>query len=292
MTRLRGSLTAAAVPLFFLVSACAQPAGNPAAASPDSSSSSPANPQGADELVLRVEKFGGFVPAEQNLGRIPEISIYADGRMITEGPVAAIYPGPALPNLQEQLITPELVQSLVKKGQEAGVTNGADFGSPNIADAPSTRVVAGDQSVSVVALSEAQPTDPRLTTEQRTARTKLAAFVKTLQDLPAAEGVADAVAYQPESIAALARTYVAPQGDEPKSPEIAWPGPSLPGTSLNPGLGVGCVDVTGADTAKVLTAAKTATKITPWTSGTAKWSITFRPLLPEEKSCAALKAAR
>ncbi|GIM93087.1 hypothetical protein [Paractinoplanes toevensis] len=291
MTRLRGTLLAAAVPLF-LISACAQTAGNSAAASPDSRSSSPAPYGGADELVLRVESFGGFVPAEQNIGRIPAVSIYADGRMISEGPTTMQYPGPALPNLQEQLLTPEMVQDLVAKGKAAGVKNGADFGYPNIADAPSTRVVAGDQSVSVVALSEAQASDPRLTEAQRTARTKLAAYVKTLRELSAAPGVAAAVAYQPAAVAALARVYVEPQADQPKSPEVAWPGPALPGTSMNPGLGIGCVDVTGADTAKVLTAAKTATTITPWTSGNAKWSITFRPLLPEEKSCAALKGAR
>ncbi|GAA2611204.1 hypothetical protein [Paractinoplanes durhamensis] len=291
MTRLRGTLMAAAVPLL-LISACAQPAGNSAAASTDSRESPAAYPQDADELVLRVESFGGFVPAEQNIGRIPEVSIYAGGRMITEGPVTAIYPGPALPNLQEQTITPEMVQALVKKAQEAGVRNGADFGSPNIADAPSTRVVAGDQSVSVVALNEAQPADPKLTTAQRAARTKLAAFVQTVRQLNAAAGVAAPVAYQPTAIAALARTYVAPQADQPKSPETAWPGPALPGASMNPGLGIGCVDVLGADTAKVLTAAKTATTITPWTSGNAKWSITFRPLLPEEKSCATLKGVQ
>ncbi|MEU4237009.1 hypothetical protein [Actinoplanes sp. NPDC026619] len=292
MTRLRGTLLAAAVPLL-LISACAQPAGNSAAASPNSRDSSPAAyPQGADDLVLRVESFGGFVPAEHNLGRIPAVSIYAGGRMISEGPTTAIYPGPALPNLQEQMLTPEMVQDLVKKGHDAGVRNGADYGSPNIADAPSTRVVAGDQSVSVVALGEAQPADPKLTAAQRTARTKLAAFVKTLESLSAAAGVAAPVAYVPASIATLARAYVEPQGDQPKSPEMAWPGPKLPGTSMNPGLGIGCVDVTGADTAKVLTSAKSATTITPWTDGGAKWSITFRPLLPEESSCAALKGAR
>ncbi|GAA0568964.1 hypothetical protein GCM10010172_61630 [Paractinoplanes ferrugineus] len=289
MTRLRGTILAAAVPLL-LISACAQTAGNSAAASPDARDSSAAPyPQG---LVLRVESFGGFVPPEHNLGRLPAVSIYADGRMISEGPTTAIYPGPALPNLLEQMLTPEMVQDLVKKGQEAGVRNGADFGSPNIADAPSTRVVAGDQSVSVVALSEAQASDPNLTTAQRTARNKLAAYVKTLESLSGAPGVAAPVAYVPDSVAALVRSYVDPQGEEPKSPEIAWPGPTLPGPEMNPGLGIGCVDVTGPATAKVLTSAKTATTSTPWTAGGAKWSITFRPLLPEEKSCAALKGVR
>jgi hypothetical protein len=291
MTRLRGTLLAAAVPLF-LITACAQTAGNQAAGASDSAASAGASPSGADDLVLRVESFGGFVPAEQNIGRIPAVSVYADGRLITQGPTTMIYPGKALPNLQEQLLTPEFVQDLVRRGTAAGVRNGADFGSPNIADAPYTRVVVGDQSVNVLALGEAQANDPRLTAAQRDARTKLSAYVKELQSLPSAEGVAKPVQYQPETLAALARKYVAPQDANLAGPEKAWPGPALPGDTLYENLGIGCVAVTGAEKDTVWKAAESATQITPWTSGGGKWGVTFRPLLPEEKGCLALKGAR
>ncbi|WP_433292211.1 hypothetical protein ACQP2F_27415 [Actinoplanes sp. CA-030573] len=292
MTRLRGTILAAAVPLF-LISACAQTAGNQAAGAadsrvPESAEVSPA----ADDLVLRVESFGGFVPAEQNVGRIPAISIYGDGRLISLGPTTAIYPGPALPNIQVQMITPEEVRELVRQGQQAGVRNGTDFGSPNIADAPQTRVTAGDQSVSVMALSEAPANDPKLTAAQREARTKLSAFVKKLQSLPSASGVANPVPYRPTVLAALARTFTAPQAGDPASPAKAWPGPALPGDMLNQNIGIGCAEVTGADLPTVLAAAKDAKATTPWTSGGATYAITFRPLLPEEKGCAALKGVR
>jgi hypothetical protein len=287
MTRLRGTLFAAAVPLF-LISACAgnQPAGA-TDTHPTESASVP-----ADALVIRVESFGGFVPAEHNLGRIPEVSVYGDGRLITEGPHSMIYPARSLPNIQEQMLTPEYVQDLVRQGQAAGVRNGADFGSPNIADAPSTRVTVGDQSVSVVALSEARPSDPRLTEAQRTARTKLAAYVKKVEGLTAAEGVAQPVAYQPTAVAVLARPYVPPQAAEPAAKPQEWPGPALPGDMLNANLGIGCVTATGAEKDKVLAAAQNSTVITPWTSGGKQWSITFRPLLPDEQACAALKGVR
>jgi hypothetical protein len=292
MTRLRGTLVAVTVPLF-LMTACAQTAGNSAAGAPSSPSGPPTESAPvADDLVLRVESLGGFVPAEQNLGRIPSVSVYGDGRVITQGPTTMVFPGPALPNLQVQMITPELVRELVRQGAEAGVRNGADFGSPNVADAPSTRVTAGDQSVNVMALSEAPSNDPQLTAAQRAARTKLSAYVKKLQDLPLGDGYAKPVAYDPTVIAALARPYVEPQGDQPKSPEMPWPGATLPGDKLTANLGIGCVDATGAEKDKIMAAAKKATAITPWTAGGAKWSLTFRPLLPEEKSCAALKATK
>src|SRR4051794_22086761 len=248
MTRLRGALIAA-VPLL-LITACAQTAGNQAAGAPDSratESAGAAPGYGADQLVLRVESFGGFVPAERNVGRIPAVSVYGDGRLITQGPTTMIYPGKALPNLQQQMLTPEMVQDLVRRGAEAGVRNGADFGSPNIADAPSTRVTVGDQSVSVVALSEAQPADPKLTEAQRTARTRLAAYVKKVEGLTTAEGAAEPVAYQPAAVAVLARPYVPPQAAEPAVKPQEWPGPALPGDMLNGNLGIGCLTATGAE---------------------------------------------
>ena len=296
MTRLRGTLIAAAVPLL-LLGACAQPVG--AGASADSSSGTPesavASAPGGDALVLRSESFGGFVPPDQVVGRLPQISVYGDGRVITEGPVPTIYPGPALPNVQVQTINPELVQEMVGEGLAAGVRSGTDFGRPNVADAPTTRVTVvtanGAQSVTVEALNESQANDPALTAAQREARAKLAAFVQKLSGLPAAEGMPESVQYAPASVAVLARPWTAPASG-PASPEKAWPGPKLPGSYLNPAFKIGCVVATGTDKDKVLAAASNANKITPWTQGGTKYLIIFRPLLPDETGCAALKNAR
>lgn len=294
MTRLRGTLIAAAVPLF-LLTACAQSAANSAAGAPGPLEKAATSPQGAGDLVLRVEHVGGFVPVEHVAGALPSVSVYGDGRVITNGPVPAIYPGAALPNVQVQTISPAQLRQLVEQGEQAGVKSGADFGRPNVADAPATRVTvvtaAGPQTVSAEALSEAQASDPMLTADQRAARTKLSAYVDTLVSLSSAEGMPAAVAYQPQELAAITRTWVAP-GDSIENPEMAWPGPALPGETLNANTGLGCVVVTGADQDKVLAVAKDATAITPWTHGGKKWSITFRPLLPDEKGCAALKGDR
>ncbi|MET0425363.1 MAG: hypothetical protein ABW046_15880 [Actinoplanes sp.] len=290
MTRLRGTLIAAAVPLF-LLSACAQPGNVADAASP--TAPAPA----AGDLVLRADSFGGFVPPEQVVGAIPSVSVYGDGRVITEGPVPAIYPGPALPNLQVQQITPELVRQLVQEGQTAGVRTGADFGRPNVADAPSTRVTVltgnGPQSVTVEALNEGRPDDPMLTPDQQTARTKLAAYVKKLQDLPTAEGMPHPKPYEAQQVAVLARPWSKPGNDLPRPDTKAWPGPALPGPVLNQNIGIGCVLVSGAEQATVLTAAAKANALTSWTQGGQKWAITFRPLLPDEKNgCAVVKGAK
>jgi hypothetical protein len=297
MTRLRGTLMAAAVPLV-LLGACAQPDADAAPGTPPGSareSSAAPYPDG-DDLVLRTESSGGFVPADRTVGTLPAVSVYRDGRVITNGPVPAIYPGPALPNVQVQMISAQQVADLVRESTAAGVRSGTDFGRPNVADAPTTRVTAitasGKQTVAVEALSEAQANDPMLTAAQRDARSKLSAFVTKLTGLPQADGMGDPVAYRPAALAALARPWTDPGTDVPAGAAKAWPGPALPGTYLNPSFKIGCVVVTGAERDKVLAAAKDATTLTPWTVGPDKYLITFRPLLPDEDGCAVLAGRR
>jgi hypothetical protein len=291
MTRLRGTLIAAAVPLVVLLGACAQPtaAGSPTsstdAGTPESTS---AKGPGANDLVLRTETYGGFVAPDMILGRFPQISVYGDGRVISEGPIPAIYPGPALPNIQVSMITPELIQHLVQEGLTAGVRNGADLGQPGVADAPTTRVTvvtaAGKQVVTINALSEAPSNDRRLTTGQRDARTRIAAYVKKLGALPKP----NSTAYEATSVLAYAAPWSAPaNGPGPVTKQ--WPGPSLPGADVDPATKAGCVVVSGAQAPKVLAAAKSANADTPWATDAGKWRIVFRPLLPDENSCAAVK---
>ncbi|MGK5685512.1 hypothetical protein [Actinoplanes sp. URMC 104] len=297
MNRLRGTLMAAAVPLF-LLAACAQPGATGAGSATGSGSpeSAPASPRSGDDLVARVESYGGFVPPDRTVGSLPAVSVYADGRVITQGPVPAIYPGPALPNLQVVTLSPDQIQQLTQEATASGVRPGTDFGRPNVADAPTTRVTVrtdqGVQSVSVEALNEAQAKDPMLTAAQQAARARLAGFVKKLTDLSAGDATTASVAYEPTSLAVLARPYTEPAGDEPAQTPIAWTGPALPGDYLNPALKIGCVVVTGADVATVMTTARMANQLTPWTAGSGKYLITFRPLLPDEKGCPQFKGNR
>jgi len=275
---------------FLLLSACARGSdGAPAAAAGDAGTPAAAD----DALVLRVKHEGGFVPAERLVGRIPRISVYGDGRVITEGPQIAVYPGPALPNMQVQQIDAAKLDQLVEQAVAAGVGSGADLGRPGVADAPTTviavRTAEGMRSVSVEALNEAVPDDPQLTEAHRQARAKLAGFVEQLAEL----GATASEPYRAQTLAALAMPYVKPADDLPEQPaEIAWTGPALPGEPMPGGVKMGCVAVTGAELDQVLAAAAKANQNTPWTSGGNRYSVTFRPLLPDETGCAGLKAAR
>ena len=284
--------------LVLLLSACAERGGTGAAppvGEPPGTPAQTATPADSGAPVLQVAYTGGFVAPEMLAVRLPVVSVYANGRVITEGPVAAVYPGPAWPNVQLQQADPATVQTLVDHALAAGVGETTDLGTPGIADAPTTRftvtTATGTTVRDVYALAEGASSSSGLTPEQQAARARLADLFTELTDLPVTlgpQGQATA-SYAPTAVAALARQWTAPAGDPSlgDQPELAWPGPALPGEAVGPGLT--CVVATGDQARALQDAAHAANQLTPWRTGDgARWSIGFRPLLPDESSCADL----
>lgn len=242
--------------------------------------------------MLRFQSVGGFVAPVTNYTRIPTFSLYADGRVVVQQFVPTPYPPPALPYVFVRRISARDVGRLVARARAAGVGTATDFGTPGIADATSTRfILAGARTTEVYALSEAADTAPDLTPRQRQARARLSSLVAALDDLPGTLGIPvqhRPTPYRPTAIAALTRpwTSIGPRED---SPVRAWPGAALPGRPLGP-TGLSCVTTTGAGAARVLAAAQTAHANSPWTFRGKRWSIVFRPLLPDERGCSDLQA--
>lgn len=273
------------VPVLLLTAACAGQDG--AGVAPDAAP--PSFP--ADVPVLRIDYTGGFVRPETNVTRLPAVSVYGDGRVITEGPTILSYPGPALPNIQVRTISKAEVAKLVEQARAAGVGSAVDVGTPSITDVATTRFTirgsVGTEQLEVYALGEATGPEAGLTAAQQATREKLRTFADKVTD-PAGAATQP---YQPTAIAAVAGPWVATP-ESAKQPRVEWPGPALPGASLGEGLQLGCVTVTGAAVQQVIAAADKANAATPWTSGGKRWSITFRPLLPDETDCASLSAGR
>jgi hypothetical protein len=249
-----------------------------------SGTADPAPAFGPDELVLQVAHIGGL-RGMGGYADVPELSVYGDGRVITVGPQIAIYPAPALPNIQVAKIPPDTVATLWSLAETAGVGKKLDFGQPNVADATTTRIKLRTQAGLVVtdvyALRESTSTDG-LTADQQANR----AALRTL--LTAVEGKVGGKAgspYQATAVAGLAREWSAdPNVTEP---EVAWPGPALPGQRLS-NTATGCVVATGEQAQSILAAAAHANAATPWTSGGKRWLVQIRPLLPDETDCASL----
>jgi hypothetical protein len=198
----------------------------------------------------------------------------------------AIHPPPALPNLQVGTIGHDEVQDLVDRALAAGVAETADLGSPPVADVPTTRftVVTTEETYvrDVYALWEA-PEDGGLTPEQRDARKRLTDLLTALTDRSAATEP-----YVAETVAAVVSPWIDP-GDGLTPAELSWPGPALPGEPTGGPPDVTCVTATGDQARALLDAARSANAATPWVTGDGtRWSVLFRPLLPDETGCADL----
>ncbi|HEX2073831.1 MAG TPA: hypothetical protein VHF92_08610 [Geodermatophilus sp.] len=291
VTGIRALRPATALALLLALTACADRSaadGGTPGGTPSPTVALPADPSA---LVLQVSLTGGFVTPEMLAARLPVVSVYGDGRVISEGPVPAIYPGPALPNLQVRQIDRAGVQTLADLALEAGVDETADLGMPPIADVPSTRftlvTAAGTHVREVYALHEG---GAGIAPEQEAARAELRDLFAALTDLETTLGpdaVTPTASWSPEAVAAVVRPWTDPE-DGLDHPEQRWPGPALPGEPLA-GPGLGCALATGDQARVVLEAAGTANTLTPWvTDDGARWAVTFRPLLPQESGCADL----
>jgi hypothetical protein len=289
--------SAAAFATLLVLSACAQrgTASPPPDPAPSPSAQLPAD--GA-ALVLRVEYVGGFVTPSTLAGRLPIASVYADGRVIVEGPMAAIHPAFAWPNVQVVELGRDGVQELADHALAAGVAETGDLGMPPIADVPSTRftLVTPDathvREVYGLSATAGMP-DSGLTPAQEAARQELGDLVTRVTDLGLTEaGDEPPESYLPAAVAAIVRLWTAAEEDVAQGltpPPLPWPGPALPGTPLGPLPDLTCVTATGAEATAVIEAAGKANMLTPWLSADgSRWSVLFRPLLPDESGCADL----
>jgi hypothetical protein len=108
----------------------------PDTGTPDTGTSDIPHPTGADDVVLRIAYEGGFVPIEYTFMDLPILLVTGDGRVITQGPVPAVYPGALLPNVQQRTISEAGIQALLRLAEEHDLFRDVTYeGEDNIADA-------------------------------------------------------------------------------------------------------------------------------------------------------------
>ena len=268
------------------------PSGSPSGGSAGAIS----HPTGPNDLVIRYEELGGLVAPQALLTRYPIVSIYGDGRVITEGPVPAIFPGPALPNLRVSTLTEPGLQRLLAIARDDGLLGpDASYDATNVADASAARfTVVADGATHTIGAYALGMDDPNLDADATAARAKLRAFAAALGDLPTsvgAENVGSDTALAWDSIAVYVGEGAPEPGDSNLARKpIAWPlstplatfgAPATAGT-INAGR---CGVVSGADADRLRPLLADATQITPWTSGGTAYSLTFHPLLPDQATC-------
>ncbi|HEX6656777.1 MAG TPA: hypothetical protein VF065_01770 [Ilumatobacter sp.] len=123
------------------------------------------HPTGADDVVVRIAYEGGFVPVEVAFLNLPTLLVTGDGHAIVQGPIAEIYPGPLLPNMQARPVTEAGIQDLLGLAEDHGLLADVEYTNPtNIADAPDTVVEIATNGETFVhrayALGIGDETDP------------------------------------------------------------------------------------------------------------------------------------
>jgi hypothetical protein len=263
-------LALVALPLATLVAAGALAACGGAAPSPSPSPSpNPTDP--ADAVVrLRVTTVQALPPAA-TFGRMPQIVITLDGRVLTGGAIPAVFPGPLLMPVFERPISAAGWDRVVAAARAAGLLGAVrDFtGGQMPPGSAATRLelvadgriydLTGDASRVMVCVTT--PCVPAPGTPEA-----FGGFVNSLSDLATLAGAEN---LGPERVheAAGYAVVVGPAPDQQGLPQppIAWPldgGFASFGRPLADGSGGRCGTITGADLGFVRPAFAAATSIT------------------------------
>jgi hypothetical protein len=284
----------AALPVVMLLASCS------AVSPPPVGGGVVSHPDGSD-VVVQVEWTGGFVPYEYLFTSLPLFTLLGDGRVIVQGPVTAIYPGPALPNLQVRRLTEEGVQAVLFRLTETGLFdenhsfNGA---AAFVADANTTVFTMNSNGQAVVVdvyalgtFNEANPVAHDVPADEVEAHARLT----TLQsDLGYLEGWVEAddwadAAWSPYQAEAL-RLLVTNVDNEPPNPEgldsdpLPWPAPTAPDAigEVSAVQEFRCGVVSGDEAITWTAALANANQLTRWSFDGHLYRVTPRPLLPNE----------
>jgi hypothetical protein len=273
--------------------ACVSSAGAVNPSQPPSGSPDPVDP---NQPVFRVGWEGGFVMPEALLGRLPIVVVYADGRVITQGPVPAMYPGPFMPNLQERTLSPEALARLIELARDNDLLRTIHYDYPGIADAPDTvleiELDGKSYRVSAYALAEAGVDGADMGLDQASidGRAALREFIDALTGIPSSDFIDREHPYVPAGLRVYAgRAVIVPNSELPgEQPAIDWPLGDLAtaGAAVDNGaIDVRCQVVEGDDLEAVQPLLEGANSLQTFSSEGELYSLTVRPLLPGETGC-------
>ena len=295
----RGLLSFVVIPV--LMACSAGPSGSPGASQGASSapsggpSASPAGSPGETaRLILRITSEGGFVGPAANLNAVPQVSVYADGRIMTPGAVDTIYPAPLLPVVAVRDVGAAGAAAIGAAIRAAGLDGSASF-APGVPGDFGTTIFAVNVDGAVVTtrlvLGTGLPGRPGGGGSLDPGLAAAGDLVSRLQDPAETWGATNATT----SVLTPAgyRVYVAPgapasDGSTSEQPAAAWP-LATPlagfGVAANPDRGIAGLRqgaVFGADAETLGPVLAAANSQTPFMSGGMLYTLYVRPLLPDE----------
>jgi hypothetical protein len=285
-----------------LVAACggaATPSPIPASPSPAYPSPAPsATPAGAGFVIHA--SWTQALPPRAMFGNVPVMVVTADGRVLTQGAMIEIYPGPLVAPIVERPISPKGVAALLQAAKDAGILRpDGDFtggGLPPGAAAGRLRIVADGVTYDLVGDTNATvPCPPTESCPAPVPGTPAAFATFWYRLLDMASWLEPELGAEHEHTPASYAVIVAgpPEAWQGATP-VVWPvaDPALDafGKPVRGEPGTRC-GIASGDLADALRAPFTqATQLTPFVataSASATHGLTVRPLLPgDEDPCA------
>ena len=286
---------AAMASIAVLVAACAGTAATATPTTPSTPSGSPsASPAAAAALLLKVTSEGGFINPAANLTALPAVAVYTDGRILTPGPVDAMFPGPLVMPVVVRDVGPDGAAAILAAIQAVGLDEPATGDGGIAADSGTnvfTVIVDGVTTTSRFAGGgrPGQPGGPVASGDAE--RVAALALLDRLLDPGESWGATASVdtIYKPVGY----RVFVAPgapdSGDPNLTrPSVAWPLPTTLaefGVAANPDRGIAGLRqgaLLGGDAVLLAPLLEKATSITPFTSAGSPYTLSVRALYPDE----------
>lgn len=219
------------------------------------------------------------------LDRYPTVALYADGRLIMQGPQVEMYPGPALPNLQVTLLTLNGVDQVLAWAADAGLQGEDRFLGQPMPDAGVTTFVvlqpgAAPHTTTVADLSA--------TDAETTAVRKFQEVLLSIREWLPNDVIGNDQPFAWDSLQILSVPADPATQPDPQLVTISdWPLEDLAtaGIPIDGEGGHRCGLIEGADADTLRPALATATELTLWRSGDAVYAVQFHPLLPDDGAC-------
>lgn len=245
----------------------------------------PTLPSDPDAVVLTVGFEGGFAPVDQIYDPLPQYVLFADARLVYQGPQAAIFPGPKLPNLQVVQLDDDQMFEVLQLVDDVGLPEMTDErddnldDAGNVADAPDTVFTYyddnGEHRYAVYALGITDtPTQAR-----NAAALDLTALLDELTVTAQSAGEYE-----------IDRLHVVISEDfgassEPEATVVPWP-LATPASSFTPVvLDLRCHVFEDEAADEAVDTLATANQLTFWDEGGTIYRPTPRPLFPHEAGC-------
>lgn len=242
----------------------------------------------SDAVIARVVTAGGYTSRADQFSIVPEVVIYADGRVIkpsSAGPALDYARRPLLPALEVRRLDAEGLGRMRDAIERSGLlaAGEVDYGVPNVTDTPTTSVTLSVDGRTASHAANALREVPRfritgLTKAQIAARERLAALIHDLRSAGTVAGeghISPAETYIPESL--MVESYAAP---EEIAASVDWPLASIP---LSPTET--CREVAGADAGTLRERLSSAFVSTVFIQGSGRYTTSVRPVLPGEPGC-------